>query len=98
MFAITVTYLIKAGHEEAAAAHFRACLAPTRGEPGNLRYLIYRSQDEPRRFVLVEEYADEAAFEVHRTTPYFDEHIRNGIMTIMESRSADRLLPLESAA
>jgi quinol monooxygenase YgiN len=98
MFAITVTYLIKPGHEEAAAAHFRACLQPTRGEPGNRRYLIYRSMDEPRRFVLVEEYADEAAFEAHRATAYFEEHIRNGIMTLMESRDADRLLPLEAAA
>lgn len=98
MFAITVTYLIKPGHEEAAAGHFRACLEPTRGEPGNLRYLIYRSKEVPRRFVLVEEYADEAAFEVHRAAPYFEEHIRNGIMTIMESRNADRLLPLEDAA
>ena len=97
MFAITVTYLIKPGHEEAAAAHFRACLGPTRAEPGNARYLIYRSQEEPRRFVLVEEYADEAAFETHRSAPYFTEHIINGIRTLMESRTADRLVPLEDA-
>lgn len=98
MFAITVSYLIKPGHEEAAAAHFRACLEPTRAEPGNVRYLVYRSKEEPRRFVLVEEYADEAAFEAHRGAPYFTEHIRNGIMTIMESRNADHLVSLEGPA
>ena len=95
MFAITVTYLIVPGAQDEAAAHFRACIEPSRAEPGNRRYHIYRSLEEPRRFVLFEEYDDEAAFEAHRSTPYFVKHIKNGILNIMESRNADRCLPLD---
>ena len=98
MFAITVTYVIQSGHEERAAAHFLACAQASRTEPGNRQYFAYRSLEEPRRFVLFEEYDDEAAFEAHRATPHFERHIRNGIMTLMETRAADRLTPLNGAA
>ena len=98
MFAITVTYVIQPGQEETAAAHFRACAEASRSEAGNRKYLAYRSLDEPRRFVLFEEYVDEAAFEAHRATPHFVQHIRNGIMTLMETRNADRLVALDDAA
>ncbi|MDQ6929762.1 MAG: antibiotic biosynthesis monooxygenase [Candidatus Eremiobacteraeota bacterium] len=95
MFAITVRYLIRAGHEDEAASHFRACLQPSRAEPGNRSYDIYRSLEEPRRFILVERYEDEAAFETHRSTAHFLTHIKNGIMTVMETRDAERCQALE---
>ena len=95
MFAIAVTYVIAPGHEEEAADSFRACMHASRKERGNQRYHVYRSQDEPRRFFLFEEYDDEQAFEEHRNSAHFDLHIRNGVMKIMESRSADRCTPLD---
>lgn len=95
MFAITVTYVITPGREDEAADHFRACMHASRNERGNRRYHVYRSQDEPRRFFLFEEYDDEQAFEEHRNSPHFDSHIKNGVMKIMESRSADRCTPLD---
>ncbi|MDP9018401.1 MAG: antibiotic biosynthesis monooxygenase [Candidatus Eremiobacteraeota bacterium] len=95
MFAITVTYVIQPGHEEDAADHFRQCLRHSRQEPGNQRYHAYRSTDEPRKFFLFEEYDDEAAFQAHRATPHFAAHITEGIMTIMETRSAHRIEPLD---
>lgn len=98
MFAITVTYVIHSGREDEASRHFAMCIAPSRAEPGNLHYDVYRSVEERRRFHLFEEYRDEAAFEAHRKTAHFREHISEGIMTIMESRSADRCVPLETLA
>ena len=95
MFAITVTYVIQAGHEEEAADHFHSCMHASRKERGNLRYHAYRSQEEPRRFMLFEEYAGEEAFEEHRQSAHFERHIKNGIMKIMESRSAERCTPLD---
>lgn len=95
MFAITVTYVIQAGHEEEAAEHFRACMHASRKERGNVLYHVFRSQEEPCRFILFEEYTDEHAFDEHRSSPHFDLHIKNGIMRIMESRSADRCTPLD---
>ncbi len=98
MFAIAVTYLIRAGHEDEAAQHFAACLQASRSERGNRRYHVYRSNDEPRRFFLFEEYDDETAFDEHRNSAHFDRHIKNGVMNIMESRSADRCTPLDGNA
>jgi quinol monooxygenase YgiN len=95
MCAIVVTYLISAGREEQAAEHFAAMIEPSRAEAGNLRYHAYRSKDEPRKFFLFEEYADEAAFQEHRATPHFEEHIQNGIMTMIEKRSAEAVRPLD---
>lgn len=95
MHAIVVTYSISAGHEEQAAEHFAAMVEPSRSEPGNLRYHAYRSKDEPHRFFLFEEYIDEAAFQRHRATPHFEEHIKNGIMTIVQTRSLESVRPLD---
>ncbi len=87
MHAITVTYVIQAGHGDEAAAHFSACIEPSRNEAGNLRYHAYRSNEDARKFFLFEEYVDEQAFQLHRTTPHFEQHIKDGIMNIMESRT-----------
>jgi len=95
MHAITVTYVIKAGHENEAAAHFAACIEPSRNEAGNERYHAYRSNEDPRKFFLFEEYVDEQAFQAHRTTPHFQQHIKNGIMNIMQSRSLYVCTPLD---
>ncbi|MFN2529509.1 MAG: putative quinol monooxygenase [Candidatus Baltobacteraceae bacterium] len=95
MHAIIVTYVIRPGHEDEAAAHFAACIEPSRSEAGNLRYHAYRSHEDPRTFFLFEEYVDEQAFQMHRTTPHFELHIKNGIMNIMESRTFAVCTPLD---
>ena len=41
-------------------------LQQSRAEPGCLRFDVYHSQAEPRRFLLVEHWADQAALDVHR--------------------------------
>lgn len=94
MFAMTVTYVIQPGSETRAAEHFAACMQATLQEPGNRSYRVFQSTEKPRRFLLLEEYADEAAFETHREAPHFIEHIKNGIWTMMESRTADPLRAL----
>ena len=41
-------------------------------EPGNLRFDVIRSVEDPNRFVLYEWYVDEAAAKAHKTTPHYD--------------------------
>lgn len=48
-------------------------IEPTRKEPGCLRYELYQNQQDPQKFVFVEEYVDEAAFDAHLATPYVQE-------------------------
>jgi len=40
-------------------------------EPGNLRFDILQSADDPTRFVAYEAYRDEAAAKAHKDTPHY---------------------------
>lgn len=40
-------------------------------EPGNLRFDVLQSDDDPTRFVLVEIFRDADALEAHRRTPHY---------------------------
>jgi quinol monooxygenase YgiN/quercetin dioxygenase-like cupin family protein len=44
--------------------------APTRAEPGNLAYDLYRSAEDSDRFMRLEVWRDEAALERHKATPH----------------------------
>ena len=50
-------------------------IAPSRSEPGNLRYDLWQDQSDPARFVLDELYADNAAVTAHRATPHFQNYL-----------------------
>ncbi len=43
----------------------------TRGEPGNIRFDLCRSQDDPCRFFLYEVYTDETAVAAHKETAHY---------------------------
>ncbi|MBL8555637.1 MAG: antibiotic biosynthesis monooxygenase [Phenylobacterium sp.] len=59
------------GKAEALGALLAGMVEPCRGEPGNLRWDIWRDQAEPGRFILDELYADNAAVAAHRETAHF---------------------------
>jgi (4S)-4-hydroxy-5-phosphonooxypentane-2,3-dione isomerase len=40
-------------------------------EPGNVRFDVLRSVEDPHRFVLYEWYVDEEAARAHRLTPHY---------------------------
>jgi quinol monooxygenase YgiN len=50
-------------------------LAPSRAEPGNLRYDLWRDPAEPGRFVLDELYRDADAIAAHKATPHFQSYL-----------------------
>jgi quinol monooxygenase YgiN len=50
-------------------------LAPSRAEPGNLRYDLWQDQSEPARFVLDELYTGPDAVAAHRATPHFQAYL-----------------------
>lgn len=43
----------------------------SRTEPGCIRFEVYQSQAEPRQFVLVERWQDQAALDAHRLADAF---------------------------
>ncbi|OGW13908.1 MAG: hypothetical protein A3G93_03290 [Nitrospinae bacterium RIFCSPLOWO2_12_FULL_45_22] len=42
-------------------------------EEGTLSYIMHRSKNDPRVFLFYEKYKDQAAFNLHSSTPYFKE-------------------------
>jgi quinol monooxygenase YgiN len=59
-----------AGQEDDLVEHLLSLAGPTRAEPGNRQYDLYRSVERPSRFVRLEQWTDANALEVHKAMPY----------------------------
>ena len=71
------------GKHEALGALLEGMIAPSRAEPGNLRWDIWRDRGDDTRFVLDELYADHAAAIAHRETAHF-RHYADAIGALAE--------------
>lgn len=70
-------------------------VAPSRAEPGNLRWDVWHDQADARRFVIDELYADDAAIAAHRQTPHFQAYLAR--INDLAERRALTLGPIEIA-
>ena len=50
-------------------------IAPSRAEPGNLRYDLWADQSQPGRYVLDELYQDADAVAAHRASHHFQAYL-----------------------
>lgn len=66
LFILAVLYA-KQGQEAQLRADLTALVEPSRKDEGNLRYELFVDQNDPRRFVFVEHWANAAAREKHHT-------------------------------
>lgn len=83
---VIATYVCKPEQTEEVTDHLKSMISPTNAEPECQTYRVINAHDNPNQFVLFEVYDDEAAFQAHASSPYFDEHIRNGAWNHLESR------------
>ena len=58
-----------------------------KAEPGNQVFNCYKTQDEPRRFVVYEVYDDEAAFQAHLSAP-MNAEINRRLSSVTEGGSS----------
>ncbi len=65
----------KPGKEADLESLLRGMVKPSRAEPGNLHWDIWRVQDQPAQFVLNELYKDDAGLAAHRITPHFQNYL-----------------------
>lgn len=70
--------------------------AQTRAEPGNRSYDVFRSIADPSRFLILEEYEDEAAFALHRESEHFRAIVRARIVPLLEERKVLKVTVTES--
>jgi quinol monooxygenase YgiN len=71
-YVVTALWWAKTGSEERVSAVLDELARASRAEPGCLQFQPNRAIEDPRRFLLYEEYADEAAFEAHTDSEHFN--------------------------
>lgn len=71
MYVTLVHVHVKPEHIDAFIEATRANHEASVREPGNVRFDVIRSVDDPSRFILYEWYVDEAAAAAHKTTPHY---------------------------
>jgi quinol monooxygenase YgiN len=75
-----------AGNEERVERTLLALAAEARKEPGCRAFRPTRSVDDPRVFVIYEEYDDEAALEAHSASEHFRRYVLEEGVPLLESR------------
>src|ERR1700759_2421217 len=93
-FVVIAQYRVRAGLIGAVAEALGKMVAPTRAEPGNRDYQVFRDPADPARFVLFERYADAAAFEAHRASPHFTAWLAGVVLPALDDRVRLDLVPL----
>ncbi|WP_159612482.1 putative quinol monooxygenase [Glutamicibacter sp. JC586] len=63
-------FTVKEGHEARVAEMMNELAARVRQEPGNVMFLPYVREENPREYFVFEIYADEQAFQDHISADY----------------------------
>jgi quinol monooxygenase YgiN len=74
------------GNEERVEQILLALAVEARKEPGCRTFRPSRSVDDPRVFVIYEEYDDEAALEAHSASAHFKRYVLEEGVPLLESR------------
>jgi quinol monooxygenase YgiN len=74
------------GEQDRAAAIIPELAAASSAEPGNVHYIPHRDPEDPRVFVIYEQYRDKAAFEEHGQTDHFKTLAAGQLFPLMEER------------
>jgi quinol monooxygenase YgiN len=74
------------GEEDRAAELITQLTEASNAEPGNVHYIPHRDLENPRAFMLYEQYRDKAAFEEHGQTDHFQTLAAGELFGLMEER------------
>jgi quinol monooxygenase YgiN len=85
-FVVAALWKAKEGEERRVEETIRTMTPLSRGEAGTLVYQAQVSATDPRTFLIYEQYVDESAFEEHKATPHFQEHVSGYILDYLEER------------
>ena len=85
-YVLVVRMTAPEGEEQRAEELIRRLVEATRQEPGNVHYIAHRDPENPRVFLMYEQYRDKAAFEEHGATEHFKEIALGELFPMLESR------------
>jgi quinol monooxygenase YgiN len=70
-FVVIARWTAREGEEDAVARAIEALTEPSRAEPGVLLYQAHRDLEDPRVFVIYEQYVDKGATKAHAESEHF---------------------------
>lgn len=83
---VVAHYRAQEGADDEVADLLAEYTALVRAEPGCAAFSAHRARDDPRAFVLFEEYHDQNAFDQHVASEHFASVARDKIRPLLESR------------
>jgi quinol monooxygenase YgiN len=89
MFVVSAHYYAKEGKDDDVAAVLQTMIPISRAEPGCALYTVNRSVDDPRKFLLYEQYRDKSGYEAHMATDVFMANILWKVVPMLECRFSD---------
>lgn len=95
MVVLVVTWIAKAGHEKEVASVFQKLTEESRKEPGCIMYLVHQHKTDPRRFLVYEQYKDDAGLEAHRAAPHFLQYAKKELPRLGERVEGNLYSPIE---
>ena len=94
MVVLVVTWMAKVGREAEMAAVFSKLTEESRKEPGCAMFVAHRHKTEPRRFLVYEQYKDDAALEAHRASPHFLQYAQKELPKLGDRVEGNQYEPL----
>ncbi len=85
-FVLVVRMKAREGNEEEAAALMRELAEATRQESGCELYIPCRDPEDPRSFLIYEQYRDRSALEEHGASEHFQRLAAGRLFGLMEPR------------
>jgi quinol monooxygenase YgiN len=85
-YTVIAKWTARAGEEERVLDFIRELAPPSREEAGCLVYRVNRDAEDPRVFLLYEEYADAAAYRAHGESDHFRRLALEGAIPLLEGR------------
>lgn len=86
MYVVAADYYAKEGKDNEIAAILQKMIPISRAEPGCRLYMVNRSLEDPRKFMLYEQYVNEDGYKAHMSTEPFKENILGKVVPMLESR------------
>ncbi len=88
-----VTFIAKEGSEAKMKELLSAMVAPSKAEEGCIFYEIFQYEHNPRKFMAVETWRDEAALEGHKASAHYAVY-KSGYEPYCEKKYTDELIVL----
>lgn len=89
MIVVVARYRTKPGEGDAVAEALKELVPQVEREPGNLLYLVNRSQDDPEVFVLYEQYRGPDDLDEHLETSHYQEIVEERVKPLLAEREVD---------